>query len=546
MSLPLFISIVSLFWLALHRYLKTSTRARSLLPSHALTRRTHSDITLKGVYLHYEYTGLNVVHARLGRWMADGSRRSLRRVVVGVYEVGVVLGILGMVVGLGLMGRIAISLSGQLLATTDTQYNHDSVTNASMGLFKRTLVEDAAVQPVGMAPTTSALDVHLLIPGVTLPWSAMIPLFFALAFSQAFHEAGHAICAALDRIQLSSTGFSLTLLIPAFFVALPTPLPARSAPRIAAAGALHNLLLFVIFSIPLSTLWTQDVSTRGAGIVAVDGDIYDGLADVLTPGDIVASLDDTSLAGTGTEAWEAYFARSQTTADNVPWCVDSEVFATQPTSAKCEGGTILFGALNAEGAIPEGQTRCLDPVPIMASELTRRCPCGPGSVCVRPAPSEPPIMRIQLEDGHVVLWRGPKNEVYEQVEVADRLPRLGGGPLGLGYILTDAASTFAIYVRALTLSLYLFNLLPLPRLDGAQLLDSILDLWTTRRDTRIEVELDDVERGDGTNLPEKKAMHGRRTTWAQGLARGVRGIAIGLLVSCIILGLLTGIKDGLS
>ncbi|KZV70145.1 hypothetical protein PENSPDRAFT_685782 [Peniophora sp. CONT] len=529
MSFPLFFSLLSLFWLALHRFVKPSTRARSLLPSHALTRRTHSEITLKGVHLRYEYTGLNGAHAAWSRWLADERHAILRRVAVGFYECGVALGVLGMVLAVGLMGRTAMNLTETLLFP---KYDYDSTTNTTVAINKRTFVDDAPPQSPAATSPASALDVHLLIPGVTLPWSAVLPLFLALAFAQAFHEAGHAICAALDRIQLSSTGFSLTLIIPAFFVALPTPLPARSAPRIAAAGALHNLLLFVIFSIPLSSLWTADVSLQGAGIVSVEGDAYDGLADVLSVGDIVASLDDFSLAGGGAEAWETYFSRPTYT-DDLGWCIDAKALEAQSTTSMCKGGTILFVMMGAEDG-GERQALCLDPVPILAGpSAKRRCPCNTGDVCLRPA-SEPPIMRITLDNRRIVLWRGPKGEVYEQVMVADRLPRFGGGPLGLGFALTEGVGGFAMYVRALTLSLFLFNLLPLPRLDGAQLLDALLDLWATRRESAKEVELDDVERGNNTvSVGPRSGTRTKdgRAAWARHIERVVQGTAVGLLVS---------------
>ena len=163
MSFTLFFSLLLLFWLALHRFLGPSSRARSLLPSHALTRRTHSDFTLHGVHLRYEYTGWNGAHAALARWMADERRRSLRRAAVGLYECGTVLGVVGMVAALGLMGRTVITLMGRILSTTDTKYDPELVTNATMALLKRAFVDGATSQPIETMDAPSAFDVHLLV-----------------------------------------------------------------------------------------------------------------------------------------------------------------------------------------------------------------------------------------------------------------------------------------------------------------------------------------------------------------------------------------------
>ena len=164
MNFPLFFSLISLFWLALHRFLKPSTSARrSLLPSHALTRRTHSEFTLYGVHLRYEYTGWNAAHAALGRWLADERRRGIRRVVVGIYECGTVLGLVGMVVALGLMGRTVITLMGHIISATSTKYDSNSVTNTTMTLLKRAFVNGATSPPIETTGSPSALDVHLLV-----------------------------------------------------------------------------------------------------------------------------------------------------------------------------------------------------------------------------------------------------------------------------------------------------------------------------------------------------------------------------------------------
>ena len=56
------------------------------------------------------------------------------------------------------------------------------------------------------------------------------------------------------------------------------------------------------------------------------------------------------------------------------------------------------------------------------------------------------------------------------------------------------------YLMTLTLSLYLFNLLPLPFLDGSQLLDAFLDASNPQNipTSRTDITLRDMEAGSGS------------------------------------------------
>jgi S2P endopeptidase len=83
-----------------------------------------------------------------------------------------------------------------------------------------------------------------------------------------------------------------------------------------------------------------------------------------------------------------------------------------------------------------------------------------------------------------------------------------------------------------TLSLYLFNLLPLPFLDGTQLLDAALNFVFRSFSAVEEVDLEALEGGNG-----RGRMHGHRSRrWKQWATRTIKSGTVGLSVGCVTLG----------
>lgn len=70
-----------------------------------------------------------------------------------------------------------------------------------------------------------------------------------------------------------------------------------------------------------------------------------------------------------------------------------------------------------------------------------------------------------------------------------------------------------------TLSLFLFNLLPLPLLDGAQFLDALLEMVPESGDN----ELDDIELGD---FGRSRAISRSGTTWRNPCKQVVQTITL--------------------
>jgi S2P endopeptidase len=82
-----------------------------------------------------------------------------------------------------------------------------------------------------------------------------------------------------------------------------------------------------------------------------------------------------------------------------------------------------------------------------------------------------------------------------------------------------------------TLSLYFFNLLPLPHLDGTELLQTILDLLFDRNQEPFVYDLEALETAD----PPETRM---RQRWKERLGKIISIMTMSVFICCIILGMM--------
>jgi S2P endopeptidase len=176
--------------------------------------------------------------------------------------------------------------------------------------------------------------------------------------------------------------------------------------------------------------------------------------------------------------------------------------------------------------------RCLDPVPILspmtADQAPARCrsqhECTKDHICTYPDPREQ-LMRIGIHSPdwqeamannslRIVLWDGPRSEVYEQVIVSyhasqhwwlpSSLPLWSNLFFQCAPILLTSFPDLTCYTRyfsTISLSLYFFNLLPLPFLDGAQFVKVLLRTHLAhrhRQDSSNTFDFDAVEAAEIT------------------------------------------------
>jgi len=134
------------------------------------------------------------------------------------------------------------------------------------------------------------------------------------------------------------------------------------------------------------------------------------------------------------------------------------------------------------------------------------------------------------------MWNGPPGEVLHDLEVDTYLPTYPILPLKLPLLV----NAFASYMLTLTLSLYLFNLLPLPHLDGDQFLDGVLELYASRGQASTIGDIELAE--EGLSVSHGESRGGKKLRRGPQIKKAFRVSASCLIVSCIVLGALIKLK----
>lgn len=108
---------------------------------------------------------------------------------------------------------------------------------------------------------------------------------------------------------------------------------------------------------------------------------------------------------------------------------------------------------------------------------------------------------------------------------------LGVRSLNADICILNELTGWLRYLIMATLSLYIFNLLPLPWLDGSHFLRTILQMkWSLNNDiTTNEYDLEALE------FPREQWTRFRGDWWRDQLANIVQKVTIGLFGGCIVL-----------
>ncbi|KAG1901551.1 uncharacterized protein F5891DRAFT_950498 [Suillus fuscotomentosus] len=486
-------------------------------------------------HLRVQTRAFNVHHDTISLRLASRNYLRTRKFLLMFYDTGSVLVIFGMFTAVALLVWTMVSLlSSTFLRVT--------APDTSASLLKR------AVEVTTRATTYSRVThaVNPIIPGLTVPLKHLPLILLSLCISQIVHESGHAITAAIHRIPMLAAGASMTFMFPAAFVTLPSArveeLSSFDRLRVVTSGCFHNLTLWLIL---LAAGWSgigqrillvgyEDVFTRGLIVAHVEAD--SPLSMHLPVGSFLTTLDDLPLHSSR-DAWSTYLLEPNPTVYKQGWCVDVSRLSGEHGTCCCvdtDSSTSSSSCfVSFESTIEE---YCTDPVPIL-SKMQNRCDssmsCLESQSCIKPR-EDRDILRITVnhegagtEDERIVLWSGPRYEVWEQVQTTHLAPRFGIIPLGLPLVFAD----FFQYLKLTNLSLYLFNSLPLPALDGSRLLIILLEIvftkWSHTPSTMIDIE---ALRTRGSRSYERRVQQVLRTFIMIGTCT--------LLGSCVMLGII--------
>src|SRR5258708_36288867 len=106
-------------WSSIHiiyRFYAPSNKSRNLLPT-SLTarRRTATTVTLTGPYLRIESTAFNFSHDTLAQWFSRSGVSRVTTIFRVVFDTGIVVSVLGMVVALAVLMRTFVQLARRVM-----------------------------------------------------------------------------------------------------------------------------------------------------------------------------------------------------------------------------------------------------------------------------------------------------------------------------------------------------------------------------------------------------------------------------------------------
>ncbi|KAG6826261.1 hypothetical protein H0H92_000525 [Tricholoma furcatifolium] len=396
---------------ALNYFLRPS-RNNSILPSNRHSQRSSwtessTTVVLKGLHLRIQTTAWNLSHDLLAESFNNGRKASLCRVMRWFYDAGTVVSLIGMVIAFGFL----LTTSGMSVISLARKIGGSPAVEVPVIHAKRSL----DVFSGSAAPSTSDSFIKPIIPGVTVPFAHLPIILVAVFLAQIVHELGHAITAAIESLPMLSVGASFTLVVPSAFVTFSSAaldsLRPRARARVVAAGPFHNLLLWVLL---VSAGWTRlgeifwsvgyrDVSTLGKVVLSVDQ--YSPLYGYLPLGSVITKLDDAPLSSQNAsyDGWATYLNGDKH--DQVlGWC------ATLPRRVNA-----------AKRCVTDDE-------------------CSLTSQCIKPDADER-LLRLTVQQAseqslEVILWSGPTEEIWEEVQVGTLIPRLFFLPISLPYSAT--------------------------------------------------------------------------------------------------------------
>lgn len=105
---------VAFFWLAVYAVKYSSRRPTSILPV-SQHRRPTIEVTVKQLSLRLKTEAFNVFHDQLSASLSPSNPTFLRQILLKLYDLGSLLGVVGMLLGFCLLFLTLASLSSEIL-----------------------------------------------------------------------------------------------------------------------------------------------------------------------------------------------------------------------------------------------------------------------------------------------------------------------------------------------------------------------------------------------------------------------------------------------
>jgi S2P endopeptidase len=358
----------------------------------------------------------------------------------------------------------------------------------------------------------------MLVPGVNVPTTDLPFMIVALFLCAVIHEFGHAVAAAVDKIQTDSVGFNLFLIFPSAYVVLPSSDLQRASffgkLRIYCAGAWHNVVLclfaVVIIIFCCSPGWPSSlIESNGAYIhrgvfiesVSEESPLRQLLMEERSL-PYITGVGDCPVVDHST--WTSCLTQIMNT--NYGYCVpyrkviDGYEHHGDQCCSEMHNRQLCFSMSNP---VFSNEKR-IDKACLIAREVTNHPPCpkecaSRDHICITPDQeneskdvhhSREHLLRIRLleteesgEDKDVIYY-GTIPSLYQQIQVSNyRVKHPFNGTLSLNSIAI--VEKICRYTFALSSALALLNLAPVYMLDGSKIYETLLVYLSVHYQNRI-------------------------------------------------------------
>ncbi|TIB66463.1 hypothetical protein E3P77_02339 [Wallemia ichthyophaga] len=430
---------------------------------------------------------------------------------------------------------VLISISSAFFTAAVVLKDSSSVIKALYNLFRGASAHLHARRYAEVRESESLAEnliIKPVLPGWTNPLSDLPIFLLAFVVVQVFHEAGHALAALYESVDIVSAGVAVAFpFIPGAFVALSQSqlanISLRPRARIICAGAYHNFILALLLSVAAYICSDQlfiYVGDYGRSVTEISE--KNKLYGYIHPAAIITSIDTVNLGRPSdvdeidVDIWDEYLlSRTKEPKNHYAWLVDLAVFNSSETSC-CRSASLEEAVSGAGCFVPHQATllanreACLDPSEVMLGEPVNCLETDEEkSVCVRPHPLSH-MLRIgylgKENERESVVVQSSKRFLWETLKVSDYASRY---PALMPEYLIYLLSTLANYIITLSVTFGMVNMLPLPFLDGSELVNAVLHSFNLPFSKPWRSDAIELEVGRSALRTHQRASQRRHYMW---------------------------------
>ncbi|XP_011297260.1 membrane-bound transcription factor site-2 protease [Fopius arisanus] len=349
--------------------------------------------------------------------------------------------------------------------------------------------------PKGERPAAE-WELEPMIPGVNVPFADIQYYAITLGLCSIVHEAGHALAAAREDVQLYGVGMLLVYIVPVAFVSLNSEQlsqrPMQNQLRILCAGVWHNIVLAVVAAVGVFIspwLWAPMFSVN-SGVVITAIQPHSPLLGItgLSHYDVIHRINDCSVRNSND--WHDCIlqsVRQSTPGYCVPQALVQEHDESIPVWTMPSGeinccrkdsetdGKLCFEFIE-EGQVPlQLQEHSCLPARLIIEKSRGFCSSGQycpetGTNCMKPTlDNVTKVVQIKREIGRDVLFFGYPADIYRTIEISEWVPKYQF----LSSEMPESLALLCKYITVISAGLAVMNVVPCFFFDGQHIVSTL-------------------------------------------------------------------------